>query len=453
MKKISIITLLVLIAFVSTAECAVIDFSFRFGKSEKIKHANALVDSGDYEGGIAIYREILAAEPESDIVNYNMGAALYAAGNYKEALEFFSKATSTEIEELEMNSFFAIGNIYYRMSERTEAADIDVSIALCEKALQYYTFVAENYEAGWQFKYNCEAAQERINALGRKRRIGEALSRSGGDSGEGAIPQDDSESGKNKKKSQAGAGEKQSQQSKGGQRQQPSEESQQSSEESQQQEKGQSSTQQPSQTSTRQSKSQNKPDKGQSQAQKKAEDLKQELKNEEDRSKDSLAKKEQALDEAKKRRDLSQKSPEDLKKELERDAAKKESDLDAARKEAKARQDKLTEELNKASEEAQKESREGSSQNKPDKMAFEGSEYQTPEVPDQPRPGDKPEVRDLPTKLSDMFGGSGTGAESEITPETAKVILSDYEERGKPLALSNLNRASHSADKAVAKDW
>ena len=137
-----------------------------FGEDALLRQAAALSKEGKHDDAVKIYEQLLQADPDSDIVNYNMGIEHYVKEEYDKAVEYFRKALNTENDKIEQNSFLSMGNAFYRQSEAKEKEKkIGEAIELCQKAFQYYKNAVESDRGVRQVKYNCEMAGKRLAAL------------------------------------------------------------------------------------------------------------------------------------------------------------------------------------------------------------------------------------------------------------------------------------------------
>ena len=83
MKKNSLVIASFLIAAAcSSAHAAVFDLSFNPARIKRMRDAHALAQKGDVEGALAGYRELLAGDPDSAVLSYNVGVLLYEKASY-----------------------------------------------------------------------------------------------------------------------------------------------------------------------------------------------------------------------------------------------------------------------------------------------------------------------------------------------------------------------------------
>jgi len=92
----------------------------------------------EYEAALQKYQQALPKDPNSDIINFNLGTALYRLKRYPEAIEHFQKSLLTEKKDLKAKSYFNMGDVYYRVGMNQENdREIDDAISSLEIALDH----------------------------------------------------------------------------------------------------------------------------------------------------------------------------------------------------------------------------------------------------------------------------------------------------------------------------
>lgn len=104
--------------------------------AKDVNDANRLYQEKDYEGAIKKYEQALGREPNSDIINFNQGTALYRLKKYPQALEHLQKSLLTDDPMLKQKALFNIANTHYRIGMQHEDTDYDKAIQHVERALQ-----------------------------------------------------------------------------------------------------------------------------------------------------------------------------------------------------------------------------------------------------------------------------------------------------------------------------
>ena len=159
--------------------------SMAAGRDELIKYAGQLHKRDQHGEALEIYRELLKKEPDSKILNFNAGTICYKKGDFEDGIDHLKKAVVTSDLVMERDSLYLIGNSYYRLSEEKEKKDLNGSINLCHKALEYYRWAIEVDGYNRNVKFNYEAAGKRLAALDERKNKEPPPPKGGDGSGDG----------------------------------------------------------------------------------------------------------------------------------------------------------------------------------------------------------------------------------------------------------------------------
>ncbi len=116
---------------------------------KQVEEGNRLFTEQKYDEANNKYRDALIAQPESDIVHFNIGDVQYKKRNFEEAMTSYEKALSSEDILLQAQSYYNIGNTLYKMGKLPE------SILSYKKAL-------ELNPADEDAKYNLEYVRAKL---------------------------------------------------------------------------------------------------------------------------------------------------------------------------------------------------------------------------------------------------------------------------------------------------
>lgn len=97
---------------------------------KQVTEGNKLYAEEKYDEANNKYRDALIENPESPIVNFNIGDVQYKKRNFEEALKSYEKASSSDDISLQSKSYYNIGNSLYKMGKLPE------SILAYKKALE-----------------------------------------------------------------------------------------------------------------------------------------------------------------------------------------------------------------------------------------------------------------------------------------------------------------------------
>ena len=78
---------------------------------------------GRYEQALAAYRDAQLEDPESALLHFNIGDALYKTGDLEGALSRFQEASGKEAGRLKANSLYNMGNVYFQQGQYPQAAE------------------------------------------------------------------------------------------------------------------------------------------------------------------------------------------------------------------------------------------------------------------------------------------------------------------------------------------
>ncbi len=135
-KNISLYSFLLMMLLITTRSFASV--------ASDVNKANDLYKRGKFDDSIKGYQQALSQDESSPIINYNLGTALYKSGDYDEAQGFLDKATKDKNIHIRSKAEYNLGNDFYKQGMRKVESNIDDSIKLLDKALQYYKMSAHD---------------------------------------------------------------------------------------------------------------------------------------------------------------------------------------------------------------------------------------------------------------------------------------------------------------------
>lgn len=107
------------------------------GQSSFVRTGNRQYRKGDYAAALESYQKALEKDPDSDIINFNIGTTLYQQQDHQGAITHLQKALLTEDANLQQKTAYNLGNAFYQKGKAREQADIDGAIADLEKSLSH----------------------------------------------------------------------------------------------------------------------------------------------------------------------------------------------------------------------------------------------------------------------------------------------------------------------------
>jgi len=135
--KAIIIMLMLLSAFVPGAGLS----TARAGEADElVRKGNRNFEKGDYDQAIQYYDKASVEKPESAVIHFNRGGALFKSGDFDGAAEQFREAAArTRDSGLEARTWYNLGNCSFMEGRRQSDSDL-------EKALESYRQSVELYQ-------------------------------------------------------------------------------------------------------------------------------------------------------------------------------------------------------------------------------------------------------------------------------------------------------------------
>lgn len=132
---------------------------------KSVKEANMLYWRGKLDQALQKYGEAGAALPDSDIVNFNMGAVLYKKEDYQKAADYFDKALTSQDKKVEADALYNLGNCKYKLGKLKENADLSSAVGLLRESLDYYKRAVEVDQKNDDARFNHEFVERELKVL------------------------------------------------------------------------------------------------------------------------------------------------------------------------------------------------------------------------------------------------------------------------------------------------
>jgi Ca-activated chloride channel family protein len=136
---------------------------------DRIAEANGLFKQGKYEDALAKYGDVLVDNPDSPLLNFNMGDANYKAGKYTEAVASFARVRPGDQDtKRAAKAVYNIGNAEYRLGAATEAEKPQDALKAYAAALVAYRRALGADPTDQDAKFNYEYVTKKIDDLKKK---------------------------------------------------------------------------------------------------------------------------------------------------------------------------------------------------------------------------------------------------------------------------------------------
>lgn len=132
---------------------------------QKVKAGNKLYREGRPDAALEKYNEAKSGMPDSDILDFNTGAALYKKEDYQKAAEAFTKALTSDDANIEADALYNLGNCKYKMGKLKEGADLSGAAGLLKESLDYYKRAIEIDQKNTDARFNHEFVERELKIL------------------------------------------------------------------------------------------------------------------------------------------------------------------------------------------------------------------------------------------------------------------------------------------------
>jgi len=137
-------------------------------KQGDIKQGNKLYHQGKYEAAADKFNDALKKDSDSDIINFNLGAALYKKGDYPAAVEHFQQSFLGDDKIIQTKAHYNLGNSLYKSGVAKENTDLNAAVQSLEQALGYYEKVMAADQKDEDAKFNYEFVKKELERLKEK---------------------------------------------------------------------------------------------------------------------------------------------------------------------------------------------------------------------------------------------------------------------------------------------
>lgn len=132
---------------------------------QNVKTANKFYQRGKIDEALEKYNEAAVSMPDSDIINFNMGAALYKKEDYQKAQEAFTRALTSDNKKLEADALYNLGNCKYKLGKLKENTDLSATVAHLRESLDYYKRAVELDQKNEEARFNHEFVERELKVL------------------------------------------------------------------------------------------------------------------------------------------------------------------------------------------------------------------------------------------------------------------------------------------------
>lgn len=138
-------------------------------KAGDVKSGNRMFTKGDYGSAANHYEQALKKDPESPVLNFNVGTAYYKKDDYQKAINHLQKALLSDDEKLREKIYYNLGNTFYKIGMGKEKQDINVAISALEQSLGQYENALKIDRKDEDAQYNYEIVKKELERLKKQK--------------------------------------------------------------------------------------------------------------------------------------------------------------------------------------------------------------------------------------------------------------------------------------------
>lgn len=113
--------------------------AFAASKEGSVKNGNALYQKENFAEAAKKYEAALEKDPQSDIINFDLGTAYYKKGNYEKAIDALQKALLSDDTQLRSKTQYNLGNTFYKLGlGQDKQGDTQKAVSSLEQSLERY---------------------------------------------------------------------------------------------------------------------------------------------------------------------------------------------------------------------------------------------------------------------------------------------------------------------------
>ena len=133
---------------------------------DAITEGNRLFHAGQFEEALTHYGQVLVDAPDSPLLNFNMGAAHYKAGNYDAALSSLARVPGEDdAQPRTARTAYNLGNTRYQIGAAAEAAQPQAALEAYTAAQAAYRRTLGLDPSDRDAKFNYELVAKKIEQL------------------------------------------------------------------------------------------------------------------------------------------------------------------------------------------------------------------------------------------------------------------------------------------------
>ena len=127
--------------------------------------AERAYERGNFEKAQQDYKQAAEKNPDAPVLQFNLGAAAYKAGEYEKAAPAFEKTLQSDKLEVQQLAYYNLGNTQFRLGQQTVQEKPEDTIKTWQEALQSYEAALKLNPNDADAKYNRDLVKKKLEEL------------------------------------------------------------------------------------------------------------------------------------------------------------------------------------------------------------------------------------------------------------------------------------------------
>ena len=134
----------------------------------QVNKGNDLYHKGRYDASAEAYGRALKSDPQSPLIQYDLGTALYKNKDYAGAIEHLKQSLNTKEPSLQNKTQYNLGGALYKHGLELEHEDLQGAIHNLEEALGHYQQVLSRDTKNQDAQYNKAIVAKELKRLKKR---------------------------------------------------------------------------------------------------------------------------------------------------------------------------------------------------------------------------------------------------------------------------------------------
>ena len=139
--------------------------SLAASKEKDVREGNAFFKKEDFAAALDKYTDALKKDPESGVVNFDLGTAAYKKGDYETTLTHLNRSLLSDDKNLKQRVQYNLGNAFYRRGQQQEDKNIQIAIDSLTQSLSHFEQAMGLDEKDADAKFNYEFVKRELERL------------------------------------------------------------------------------------------------------------------------------------------------------------------------------------------------------------------------------------------------------------------------------------------------